>query len=202
MRKKVTIISTIPIILLTIFCGIALSHPHVFITQRVKIVFDAQGLAGFKIYWMFDDMFTSMIAGDYDKNQNKVLEKNEVALIKKEAFSYVSNYNYFTFVKIDGKIFDVKFIQDFSAELHDKKLVYKFFIPCHIVATRNFKHVRVASYDPSYYSAIFFANKGSVSSDNSEPFKVKTAVKEDKSTLIYYGQVSPWTLFLDFRAKQ
>jgi len=202
MRKKTTIIFTMPIILLTIFCGVALSHPHVFIAQRIKIVFDDQGLAGFNIHWSFDDMFTSMIVGDYDKNQNEVLEKSEIALIKKEAFSYVSNYNYFTFVKIDGKHFDVKFIQYFSAELHDKKLVYKFFIPCHVAATRNFKHVRVASYDPSYYSAIFFANNGSISLDNSEYFKVRTDIKEDKSTSIYYGQVNPWALFLDFRTKQ
>jgi len=202
MRKKITIISTISIILLVIFCSVVLSHPHVFIAQRIKIVFDDQGLAGFKIYWTFDDMFASMIAGDYDKNQNQVLEKSEVALIKKEAFSYVSNYNYFTFVKIDGKPFDVKFIRDFSAEFHDKQLVYKFFIPCHVTATSNFKRVTVASYDPSYYSAIFFTNNGSVSLDNSESFKVKTAIKEDKSTSIYYGQVNPWTLFLDFRTKQ
>ena len=201
MRKKITIISTISIILLAIFCSVALSHPHVFIAQRIKIVFDDQGLAGFNIHWTFDDMFASVIAGDYDKNQNEVLEKNEVALIKKEAFSYVSKYNYFTFVKVDGKPFDVKFIQNFSAEFHDKILVYKFFIPCHVTATNSFKHVIVASYDPSYYSAIFFANNGSVSLDNSEPFKVKTAIKEDKSTSIYYGQVNPWALFLDFRTK-
>lgn len=201
-RKKINIISTISIIHLTIFCGVALSHPHVFIVQRIKIVFDDQGLAGFNIHWTFDDMFASMIAGDYDKNQNDVLEKSEVMLIKKEAFSNLSNYNYFTFVKINGKPFLVKYIQSFSAELHDKKLIYSFFIPCHVTATSNFKHVSVASYDPSYYSAIFFANKGPVSLDNSESFKIKTAIKEDKSTSIYYGQVNPWALFLDFRTKQ
>ena len=201
-RKRTTIISTISIILLTIFCGIALSHPHVFIAQRIKIVFDDQGLAGFNIHWTFDDMFASVIAVDYDKNQNGVLEKSEVALIKKEAFSYLSNYNYFTFVKIDGKLFDVKFIQNFSAELHDKKLIYKFFIPCHVTVTSNFKHVIVAAYDPSYYSAIFFANNGPVSLDNSESFEVKTDIKKNMSTSIYYGQVNPWALFLDFRTKQ
>ena len=201
-RKKVTVISTICIILVTIFCGVALSHPHVFIAQKIKIVFDNQGLSGFKIHWTFDDMFTSMIAGDYDKNQNEVLEKSEVALIKKEAFSYLFHYNYFTFVKIDGKPFDVKFIQNFLAELHDKKLVYNFFIPCHVTATSNFKHVTVASYDPSYYTAIFFANNSPVLSDNPESFKIKMAIKKDKSTSIYYGQVNPWTLFLDFRTKQ
>lgn len=201
-EKKITVIFTMLIIILTIFSGVGLSHPHLFIVQKIKIVFDDQGLAGFNIYWSFDDMFSSMIAGDYDKNKNEVLEKSEVALIKKEAFSYASNYNYFTFVKIDGKPFDVKFIQNFSAELYEKKLIYKFFIPCHVKAISNFKNVRVASYDPSYYSAIFFANKGSVSLNNSESFEVRTVIKEDKSISIYYGQVNPWTLFLDFRTKQ
>ena len=199
MPKKIT---TISIILLTIFCGVALSHPHIFIAQKIKIVFDNQGLAGFNIHWTFDDMFTSMIVGDYDKNQNGILEKSEVVLIKNEAFSYISNYNYFTFVKIERKPFYVKFIHNFSAELHDKKLVYKFFIPCNIMATSNFKQVTVASYDPSYYCAVLFANKGSVSLDNCESFEVKTAMKKDKSTSIYYGLVNPWALFLDFRKKQ
>jgi len=201
MLKTITIISAIPTISLIIFCSAALSHPHVFISQRLKIVFDDQGLAGFSIHWTFDDMFAIMIAGDYDINKNEVLEKNEVALIKKEAFSYLSNQNYFTFVKIGEKPFDVKFIQNFSAELHNKKLIYKFFIPCHITATSNLKHVRIASYDPSYYSAVFFANDA-VSLDNSESFNVRTAIKEDKSTLIYYGQINPWALFLDFSTKQ
>lgn len=202
MLKKITIISTICIIFLTIFCGVGLPHPHVFITQKIKIVCDHKGLAGFKIHWTFDDMFTSMIACDYDKNQNEFLEKNEVALIKKEAFSYLSNYNYFTFIKIDVKPFEVKFIQNFSAELHDQKLIYKFFIPCHVTAVNNLKRVIVASYDPSYYSAVFFADNNSVSSDNPELFKIKTTIKRDKSTSIYYGQVNPWALFLEFSTKQ
>jgi ABC-type uncharacterized transport system substrate-binding protein len=199
MRKRATYIFIIPIIFLLIFHSVALSHPHVFISQKIKVIFDDKGLAGFNIRWLFDDMFTSMIAGDYDKNQNGILEKSEEALIKKEAFSYLLNYHYFTFVTIDGKPFDVKFVKNFSAELLNKKLVYNFFIPCHVKITRNFKNVRVASYDPSYYSAILFAKKDSVSSNNPDTFEVKTTVKEDKLTEIYYGQVNPWALFLDFR---
>ncbi len=202
MRKKINILSTISIIYFTIFCSVALSHPHVFIVQKINIVFNDQGLTGFNIHWTFDDMFTSMIVGDYDKNQNKILEKSEVILIKKEAFSYLSNYNYFTFVKIGGRPFNVKFIQNFSAELHNGKLIYKFFIPCHVTATSNFKQITVASYDPSYYCAIFFTNNDSVSLYRSEPFVVETVIKKDKSTSIYYGQINPLALFLNFRTKQ
>ncbi len=179
----------------------AFSHPHVFITSAVSVDFDDKGLAGFKIKWAFDEMFTSMILNDYDKNKNNKLEKNEVAAIKKEAFSYIANFNYFSFVKIDGKAFDVKSVESFNAAVENNMLVYIFYIPCQITATKNVKKVSLASYDPSYYAAIMFGDSGAVSVKNAETFSVKTAVKEDKSTAIYYDQVHPWTLFLDFNNK-
>jgi ABC-type uncharacterized transport system substrate-binding protein len=202
--KKTTliIISVINLTILSTFCGVSRSHPHVFIVNRIKIVFDDKGLAGFNIHWKFDEMFASMIAGDYDKNQNGILEKNEIVLIEKEAFSYLANYNYFTFIKIGEKPFKVKFIQNFSAILNNNKLSYKFFVPCHVTATNNFKNITVAVYDPSYYSAIFFAEKNPAALDNSEAFEVKTAIKEDESTSIYYDMINPWALFLNFRIKQ
>ncbi len=193
-------ISMLVIVLLLTAADTSLAHPHVFIDQHVKIVFDDKGLAGFTIQWKFDDMFTSMIVGDFDKNKNGDFDENEVAKIKKEAFSYVSEYNYFAFIKIDGKKFNVKFIKDFSARLIEKnKMVYEFFIPCHVSAINNFKQVVIASYDPTYYTAIMFNDTNTWFSSEIAVFDVKTIIKEDKSTSIYYGQVHPWALFIDFR---
>jgi ABC-type uncharacterized transport system substrate-binding protein len=58
-----------------------IAHPHVFIVQRLKIVFDDQGLAGFGVEWQFDEMFSSMIAMDFDQNQNSTLEPAEVEVM-------------------------------------------------------------------------------------------------------------------------
>ncbi|MGD8893057.1 MAG: DUF1007 family protein, partial [Desulfobacterales bacterium] len=55
-----------------------IAHPHVFIVQRLKIVFDNQGLAGFEVEWHFDEMFSNMIAMDFDQNKNSILEPAEV----------------------------------------------------------------------------------------------------------------------------
>ncbi len=201
MVKKIKIF-TMCFAFLLVFFSFANAHPHVFITQRINVVFDDKGLAGFKMQWIFDDMFASMITGDYDKNQNGFFEENEIAVIKNQAFTYVSNYDYFTFVKIDGKPFKVKFIKNFTAKLlESKKIMYEFFIPCHITAIKTPKQVTVATYDPTYYSAIFFAKKNSSSLVNTDAFEVNTAIKQDPSASIYYGQVKPWALFLDFRLK-
>lgn len=202
LAQKIAVILIISFIFLMGWCSSVLAHPHVFIEQKIKVVFNDQGLAGFDVNWKFDDMFTSMIAGDYDKNANGSLEQHEVLLIKKEAFSYLANSDYFTFVKIDGNPFKVKFIQNFAAEIQQQELIYHFFIPCHVSATANIKHVIVDSYDPTYYCDISFSDKNAVSVEQPETIMVKTAIEQDMSTSIYYGQVNPYALFLDFRAKK
>lgn len=183
-------------------CEKALGHPHVFIDQRIEIVFDEKGLAGFKLEWEFDEMFSSMITGDYDKNRNRHLEPDEIATIKKEAFSYLSNYDYFVFVEIDGTPFQVRFVKDFSAALTKNKLTYTFFVPCHVAARPDYRHIVVATFDPSYYTAIFFAEDRPTALTNAAPFEVKSVIREDETASIDYGTVKSRALFLDFRKKR
>jgi ABC-type uncharacterized transport system substrate-binding protein len=179
----------------------AYAHPHVFIVQRLNVVFDEKGLAGIKVCWKFDDMFTSMIAEDHDLNRNGKFEPSEVQKVKEKAFSFISKYNYFTFIKIDNVPFQVKFVRDFNAILENRKLVYEFLIPCHVTATNQVKKVTVASYDPTYYTAIYFARQKPVTLTAADGFDVKTNLKEDPNTKIYFGMVHPWTLFMEFRHK-
>ena len=179
----------------------AFAHPHVFIEQRLKVVFDDNGLSGIQVNWLFDDMFSSMIANDHDLNKNNSLEPEEVAQIKGKAFAYIAEYDYFFSVKIDGTPFPVKWVTDFSAELDQGKLIYDFFIPCHVAAVRTPKKIIIASYDPNYYTAIFFADRTPYRLINASALSVNADVREDKDTLIYFDMVNPWTLFLDFRLK-
>lgn len=179
----------------------AMAHPHVFITQRLNVFFDEQGLAGIRVRWDFDDMFAAMIAEDHDLNRNGALEDNEVREIKDKAFAFIAEYNYFTFIRIEGQPLVVKEVTDFTASLKDHRLAYEFTVPCRVQATSQFKKVSVASYDPTYYTAIMFVDKQPVTVKAAEIFEVKTAVREDPDTKIYYDMIHPWTLFLEFREK-
>ena len=191
------------ILFLNVLCigADVIAHPHVFIVQRLKIVFDNQGLSGFGVEWHFDEMFSSMIAMDYDQNQNSTLEPAEVAVVKEKAFSYIAEYDYFIFVKIDGKSFKVKWIKDFNAVLKNGRLSYHFFVPCHVKAHELFKQIVIATYDPSYYTAIFFARNRPALVENEDRFVIESSIKKDNSTSIYFGMVNPWALFLKFRLK-
>jgi ABC-type uncharacterized transport system substrate-binding protein len=180
---------------------VAQAHPHVFVVQRLDVVFDAKGLAGIKVRWKFDDMFASMIAEDHDLNRNGKFEAGEVRKIKEKAFSFISEHSFFTFIKIDNKPFQIKWVRDFNAILENRKLVYEFLIPCHVTATAQVKKVTVASYDPSYYTAIYFTQKEPVTLTTADDFDVKTSLKEDPDTKIYFDMIHPWTLFMEFRQK-
>ena len=177
------------------------AHPHVFVNQRLDIVFDEKGLAGIGVHWEFDEMFAGMITEHNDLNGNGCFEPQEVRSVKENAFDYIKEHSYFTFIKIDDRPFTVKFITNFNAVLKNDRLIYEFFIPCHVMATEHFKHVIVTSYDPSYYTAIFFTKKGPIRLTAANTFDVQTEVGEDPNTKIYFDMIHPWALFSKFRKK-
>ncbi len=177
------------------------AHPHVFIEQKLKLIFNEEGMEGIHVNWRFDDMFSTMIANDHDANKNDQLEPSEVTQIKEKAFAYIAEYHYFFSVKIDGTPFIVNDVTDFSAELDNGKLIYDFFIPCPVTATKEIKKLIIASYDPNYYSAIYFAEKSPYGFINNDGVEANAVIREDMETLIYFDMVNPWTLFLDFKRK-
>lgn len=179
----------------------AAAHPHVFIAQETAIVFDQAGLAGFKIHWTFDEMFSVMIGEDFDQNKDGHLNNKEVAVIKEKAFGYIAPHNYYIQVKIDGKPFAVKFIKDFNAVLNDGKLSYDFFIPCHVKAVKTVKKIVISPYDPEYYSAIYFPDIRHLTLENSSLFEIETRAERDMSTLFFHETVNPLAIFVNFRLK-
>lgn len=179
----------------------ACAHPHVFIVQRLAAAFDEKGLARIEVRWKFDDMFSGMIAMDHDIDGDGALSPAEVAVVREKAFSNLSEFSYFTFIKINDRPFDVKTVSDFNAILKDGRLTYVFSIPCRVGALDRYQKVTVATYDPSYYSAIFFAENEPVSLIAADACEVKAAVREDADTKIYFDMIHPWALFLEFRRK-
>jgi ABC-type uncharacterized transport system substrate-binding protein len=179
----------------------AQAHPHVFIVQRLHVVFDDNGMAGIRVIWKMDDMFASMIAEDHDVDKNGQLDAGEVESVKQNAFMFIGEHNFFTFITIDNQPFTVTSIRDFKAVLKNNRLTYEFFIPCPVEASAANKKIRVASYDPSYYTAIFFADKQPVSFIGDDGVELKTEVREDPDTAIYFDMIHPWTLFMEFQRR-
>ena len=176
------------------------SHPHVFVSTSVDMVFDDKGLAGFRIMWLFDDMFSSMIILDFDKNNNKRLEASEIKSIKKGAFSNLSGFDYFTHIKIEGKPFKVKYVNAFNAKIFNDRLVYEFFVPCHVPALDSFKEVTLAVYDMTFYSSVSLM-KNPVTYENQKPYEIEHRIERNVNEAYYYGQIYPEEITLRFKRK-
>ena len=176
------------------------SHPHVFLYSTVKIVFDEKGLAGVQVNWVFDEMFSSMIILDFDKNGNGRFELSESENVKKGAFENLRQFDYFIHIKIDGKLFKVKYVKDFSAEISQGKMAYQFFVPCHVRAEENAKEIKLSIYDSTFYSSVFW-QKNPVSYENRHVYEVEHTIKKNRDEAYYYGQVYPEEIILKFRQK-
>ena len=176
------------------------SHPHVFLYSTVKVVFDEKGLAGVQINWVFDEMFSSMIILDFDKNGNRRFEPSEIESVKEGAFENLREFDYFMHIKIDGKPFKVKYVKDFSAEITKGKMAYRFFVPCHVRAEESSKEIKLSIYDVTFYSSAFL-QKNPVTYENRQSYEVEHTIEKNRGEAYYYGQVYPEEIILKFRQK-
>lgn len=178
----------------------AFPHPHVFIDNTVTFVFDENGLAGFRLDWLFDEMFSNMLIHDYDKNRNGKFEEGEISELKEGAFSNLEKFDYFTHVKINGKPFKVCFVKNFFAEMINGRIVYQFFIPCHVRAVSSSKMIKISVYDETFYCSVFLMQK-QMSYENDSRFEHNTRISKNPDEAYYYEQVYPEEIIFQFRFK-
>lgn len=185
------------IIMITGRFSSAVAHPHIFIESRVEIVFDDQGLAGIQMQWVFDEMTSSGFIVDYDTDRDGAFSVPEAEVLKREGFDYLKNYEYMTHIEIDGKPFKVRYVKDFKPVIKKDLLVYHFFIPCHVKASRHPKRVSLAVYDEEYY-VDYSQDKTKVKLLNSEGFETSLTSGINPEKSYYFEQFHPYEFILHF----
>lgn len=139
---------------------LAIAHPHAFIEAQVTIRFDDDGLAGFEQRWRLDPMLTATLLDIVDKDHDQKLNKAELADLEDTSMGSLKDFHYFTFVLIDGQSFEVNWMEDFTAYMEDGCMIYEFFVPCHVKAAKNLRTVKVAVYDPTFFSFVALVGEG------------------------------------------
>ena len=201
MKSQIKVSLLLLISFVYFFPAITCSHPHVFLENSLTIVFDENGLAGIQVRWVFDEFFASMIAGDYDQNHNGRFENEEITDIKKEAFDNLANFQYFSVIKIDKKPFEVKYVREFSASLSNGKMIYKFYIPCHVKAAPGIKTVIISQYDPTYYTRIAFSKDHPITFQGDSIFETNYRIVKNREEAYYFDQIYPIELIFNFKLK-
>jgi ABC-type uncharacterized transport system substrate-binding protein len=139
------------------FATPALSHPHIFAEARVEIVAADDGtLKELRNVWRFDDIFSSSVLMDFDKNSDLKLDHSELSEIANTIRDSLGDYSYFTFITQDGASSEVAKPDVFNVDFKDNQLLV-FFVAKPKTPVKISGHISIGIYDPTLYTAIDFA---------------------------------------------
>lgn len=190
------------------------AHPHVFIDAKVTFQFSETEMEGFWVEWHFDPMFTSMVVMDFGVPREGAFSQNLIREIQDGAFSNLRHYDYFIYVLVDDQIHPTERVQDFTAFLRDRRLVYHFFVPFRHPIDDQTQTVRVRMYDDTFFTDIAFVPEHAVSVRSPVSLVEERRVYKNQNLTIEYdnrnqsvrrdgavysGLTHPWEVHLQYR---
>jgi len=102
------------------------AHPHTFIEVHPTVEFKDKKTSSIHFKWVLDEMSSSMLIMEVDKDGDGVISKRENASLQKEYFFIFEDYSYYTYIKVDGKLIKPLKAINFKATIENHKLCYSF----------------------------------------------------------------------------
>ena len=148
--------------------GAALAHPHVYVTMKSEIVYDAEGrMTGIRHHWTFDDMFSSYATQGLEQKQKGVFTREELQPLAEVNITSMKEFDFFTEGKMNGKKVEFEQPKDYFLELKDQLLTLHFTLP--LKQPVQTKIVDLEIYDPLYFVAFEFDEKDPITLKDAPP---------------------------------
>lgn len=134
----------------------AMAHPHVFADARLEVVAGADGnIQELHNVWRFDDVFSSQVLLDFDKNTNLVLDQPELEEVGKTVLASLEEFGYYTTLTQDGKSIAVAKPDVINVDFKDGQLLMFFAVkPAQPMPLKG--KLTFGVYDPTLYASIDF----------------------------------------------
>lgn len=131
-------------------------HPHVFIAARFQAVAGPDGkLVELRNDWLFDEVFSSSVLMDFDRNGDLQLDAGELKAVGETVRKSIAKYGYYTSIIHDGQKIAVKRPGAIQATFDDNILHLTFSLkPVQPIALKG--KLVLGIYDPTLYTAIDF----------------------------------------------
>jgi ABC-type uncharacterized transport system substrate-binding protein len=178
-------------------CRPVAAHPHVWINDITTFLFKDRQLVGIHHRWQFDEIFSSFVIEQHDKNRDGKFDKAENASIQKEAFSNLLKYGYFTHVRIDDKKVPLEQVEDFQATTKKDIMIYEFTLAMPKPVDLAKHHFAVGVFDPEYYVEVDLDENDPVHFSGLPDGACTFDIREDTKHPIYYGMVDPPVIYLN-----
>ena len=135
----------------------ALAHPHIFAEARLEVVAGADGtVSELRNVWRFDEMFSSSVILDFDKNTNLKLDPEELADVGQVVLESLEEFSYYTSITEDGKDVKVGKPDKINVDFKDGQLLMFFVLkPGETMPLKG--KMTFGVYDPTMYAAMDFS---------------------------------------------
>ncbi|WP_454851788.1 DUF1007 family protein [Rhizobium binxianense] len=142
--------------LLSLAPAAALAHPHIFVEARLEVVAGPDGsIQELRNVWRFDEVFSSSVVMDFDKNTDLKLEPNELAEVGKTVRDSLSDYDYYMNLTINGKNITVQKPDIIHVDYKEGQLLMFFAVkPVEKMPLKG--KLTFGVYDPTLYTSIDF----------------------------------------------
>jgi ABC-type uncharacterized transport system substrate-binding protein len=129
------------------------AHPHVWVSAKAEVVFDAKGtIEAIRNTWVFDEMYSAFVTEGQGKG-GKLLTRDDLAPLAKSNVDDLAAFGYFTFAKAARNKVEFEAPTDVSLEeREDKRVVLRFTLPLKSPASAG-KAFSFQIYDPTYFVA-------------------------------------------------
>lgn len=141
----------------------AQAHPHVWVTMRTALVYDAEGnVTGVRHAWAFDDMFSAFATQGLESKEKGKFTREELAPLAKVNVESLKEYDYFTYVTADGQKATLNDpAPGYWLDFNDSILTLNFTLP--LKTPLKAKELKVEVYDPSIFVDFEWAKDSPVS---------------------------------------
>ncbi|EGE56698.1 hypothetical protein RHECNPAF_580010 [Rhizobium etli CNPAF512] len=149
--------------LLSLAPAAAFAHPHIFVEARLEVVAGADGsVEELRNVWRFDEVFSSSVVMDFDKNTDLKLEPNELAEVGKTVKQSLADYDYYMNLTINGKNVTVQQPDIIHVDYKNGQLLMFFAVkPAEKMPLKG--RLAFGVYDPTLYTSIDFPTDNELS---------------------------------------
>ncbi|NGN44251.1 DUF1007 family protein [Mesorhizobium sp. CGMCC 1.15528] len=163
-------------------------HPHVFAEARLDVVLNPDHtVKSLRHLWRFDDLFSSTVLMEFDKNSDLKLDDSELKEVANTIFTSLGEYGYFQIVTANGKDVKMKPPAHLMANYENDQLIVLFESEPEKPLKLSGK-IDFGVYDPTFYTAIDFTEDDNMSVANLPPMCTKQVIRPDPDTAIAQNQ--------------
>ena len=170
--------------------GSAVAHPHVWVKVQTQVLHDEKGrITGLRHAWTFDEFYSAFATQGLDKDGDGKMSQSELEPLAAENVSSLEEFDYFTFIKANGKDQPRAEPRDSRLDHVDGILTLHLTVPLKTPLDPLLQKVAFSIYDPTFFVAFDFDKSNPVMLTSTAPSSCQAKFAGSKTTQVKLSEL-------------